>query len=241
MVPGEGWHKGIIIQLIMTHMGVLPNGQLLLRKIGCVMVASIHVPIQRNIPYGHTFRRYIYETRWTEHPHFQSTSTKDAPWDPSLHVPVTRSMLSEKYPPMTTPLVKKLNFNVMTEYVNNISIGAAPEVDHINPHTHTYLRHLYTITISLPDKYTPIMLDNNIKEVSVLYKPRLRAHWMSLLLQSTRKCWTLKFLMLDGDILISPGAQGIHQIFISGEYIYICTKTWIVSSLIDCDISLYLK
>ena len=39
---------------------------------------------------------------------------------------ISRGRPSENYPPMTTPLVNKLNFNIMTEYGDKILLGMAP-------------------------------------------------------------------------------------------------------------------
>ena len=69
VVPGGGCCKGIIIQLIMTPTGVLPNGQLCLRIKGDVTGASIHAPIHSNSMYVQKIRPSIYNTRLPEHPH----------------------------------------------------------------------------------------------------------------------------------------------------------------------------
>ena len=57
VVPGGGRRKGIILQVIMTPTGVLPNGQPCLRIKGGVMGASVHAPMQRNSTYAHTARQ----------------------------------------------------------------------------------------------------------------------------------------------------------------------------------------
>ena len=87
---GGGFHKGIIIQLVMTPTGVLPNVQSLLRRKGDVTGASVHAPIQSNSTYVHTVSRSIYETRWPKHPHFPIHRYQWLPLGPhtlvSIHV-----------------------------------------------------------------------------------------------------------------------------------------------------------
>ena len=51
MVPSGGCNMEIIIQVIMTPMGVLPNGQSFLRIKLDLTVLSVHAPRQRNITY----------------------------------------------------------------------------------------------------------------------------------------------------------------------------------------------
>ena len=53
------------------------------------MRVSIHAPRQRNISYGNTIRRSIYETRWTKYPHSQIRRYKQQPEGPThqpLHI-----------------------------------------------------------------------------------------------------------------------------------------------------------
>ena len=69
VVPGGGYRKGVIIQVIMTPMGVLTNGQSCLRRKGDATGASFHDPIHRNITYVYKVRSYIYKTRLPEQPH----------------------------------------------------------------------------------------------------------------------------------------------------------------------------
>ena len=63
VVPGGGFRKGIILQEILTPMGVLTNVQSCLRKKGDVTGASVHATRQRNSTYIQTVRRSIYDTR----------------------------------------------------------------------------------------------------------------------------------------------------------------------------------
>ena len=70
MVPSRGRHKGIILQGILTPTGVLPNEQSFLGRQGGVTGSSIHATRQRNSTYIYMVRRYIYNTRRQEHPHF---------------------------------------------------------------------------------------------------------------------------------------------------------------------------
>ena len=69
--PGEDCRKKIIIQIIMTPMGFLPNVQSCLRRKVDVMGAYVHETRQINSTHVHTVRRSIYETRLTEHTLFQ--------------------------------------------------------------------------------------------------------------------------------------------------------------------------
>ena len=59
VVPGEGFHRGIIIQVILTPRGVLLNGKLCLIRKGYVKGAPIHAPRYRNSPYGQMVRQSI--------------------------------------------------------------------------------------------------------------------------------------------------------------------------------------
>ena len=63
VVPGGGCRNEIILQGVMTPMGVLPNGQECFRKKGYVIGAYVHTPRQRNSTYVQTVRRSIYDTR----------------------------------------------------------------------------------------------------------------------------------------------------------------------------------
>ena len=69
VVPGGGFCKGVIIQVIITPTVVLTNGQSCLRRKGGVTGASVNALRQRNSLYEQTSRRSIYETRRPKHPH----------------------------------------------------------------------------------------------------------------------------------------------------------------------------
>ena len=60
--------KGLIIQVIMTPMGVLPNGKSCLRIKEDVTLVYVHAPIHSNSMYVQTVRRSIYNTIRPEHP-----------------------------------------------------------------------------------------------------------------------------------------------------------------------------
>ena len=70
VVPDRGFCKGIILQLIMTPTGVLPNGQSFLKRNVDVTGASVHAPKQRNSKYVNISKRYIYDTIRPKHPYF---------------------------------------------------------------------------------------------------------------------------------------------------------------------------
>ena len=57
-----------------------------------------------------------------------------------------RSILSETTPTMTEPLVQKLQYNVMTEWGDNILLGNYVEVSARNIHTRNFLLHLKLVT-----------------------------------------------------------------------------------------------
>ena len=76
-----------------------------------------------------------------------------------------RSISSEKYLSITTPLVNHLNFDGMTKYSNYIILGRAVEIPDLDPYTRIYLNQISTITRSLPDQDQPISLEKYIKEV----------------------------------------------------------------------------
>ena len=61
--PDGGCGKVVILQLILTHMRVLPNGESYLIIKGGVTRSSVHTPGQRNNPYVQIVRRSIYNTR----------------------------------------------------------------------------------------------------------------------------------------------------------------------------------
>ena len=69
VVPGGGFRKGIILQGILKHAGVLPNGESFLRRKGDVTGAYVHEPRHSNSAHVQTIRGSIYETRWLEYPH----------------------------------------------------------------------------------------------------------------------------------------------------------------------------
>ena len=69
------------------------------------------------------------------------------------------SRLSETTPPMTEPLVQKLQYNVMTEWGDNILLGNYVEVSARNIHNRKFLKHLKLVTGKLPDKASPIRIE----------------------------------------------------------------------------------
>ena len=81
VVPGGGCHKGRNIQVVLVTMGVPPNRQSLLRIKVDVTIASVHAPIQRNIPYGHTVRQSIYKTRQPKNPQLPICLSTTTPRD----------------------------------------------------------------------------------------------------------------------------------------------------------------
>ena len=81
-------------------------------------------------------------------------------------------------PTTTTLLVNKPNFSGMTEYINNTLLGRASELDNIEPHTQSYLRHLSTITKSIPDNATPIPLENTPNKLKYRGNPHIYYYLM---------------------------------------------------------------
>ena len=55
-----------------------------------------------------------------------------------------------KFPSMIPPLFNKINFNWMVEYINNVLLGRAPEINNTDIYTNYYLRHLSMITENIP-------------------------------------------------------------------------------------------
>ena len=88
VVPVGGWRKEIIIQGEQRPSGLPVIGHSWLKIKEDVMGASFHSPRQRNSMYAHMVRRYIYNTRWPEHPHPPIRQYKQLPKDPLLG-PVT--------------------------------------------------------------------------------------------------------------------------------------------------------
>ena len=66
------------------------------------------------------------------------------------------SIMSEKSPSTTTPLVNHLNFDDMAKYGNDILIVTAAEIPDLELHTKIYLHQLSTIPRSLTDHYQSI-------------------------------------------------------------------------------------
>ena len=99
---------------------------------GSVTGASVHTPIQRNIPYGQTTRWSVYKTRWPKHPHLQILQYKihsqgpatwihymeSCPTQPSIRLPlrIRPRFSAESISPRTvnTPLMRwePTNFRV---------------------------------------------------------------------------------------------------------------------------------
>ena len=69
---------------------------------------------------------------------------------------------------MKEPLVQKLQYNVMTEWGDNILLGNYVEVSARNIHTRNFLLHLKLVTGKLWDKASPIRLEYYIKEFKSL-------------------------------------------------------------------------
>ena len=69
VVPGGGCCKEVILQIILTPMGVLPNVKSCLRIEGDVTGFSIHAPRHSNSSYVQMVRGFIYDTIWTKRPH----------------------------------------------------------------------------------------------------------------------------------------------------------------------------
>ena len=76
---------------------------------------------------------------------------------------IRRSILSETTPTMTEYLVQKLQYNVMTEWEDNIFLGNYVEVSDRNIYTSKFLKHLKSVTGKLPDKASPFSLEDYIK------------------------------------------------------------------------------
>ena len=62
------------------------------------------------------------------------------------------SIMPEKYPDMTTPLVNHLNFDDVTKYGNGILLGRVADIPDLYPYTRRYLHQIATINHSLPDQ-----------------------------------------------------------------------------------------
>ena len=69
---------------------------------------------------------------------------------------------------MTEPLVQKLQYNVMTEWGENIFLGNYVEVSARNIHTRKFLKHLKSVTGKIPDKASPVRLEDYINEFNSL-------------------------------------------------------------------------
>ena len=69
MVPGGGFHKGIIIQGVLAPTGILRNGHSCLIKKWDVTAVSVRSPRHRNNPYVQTVRCLIYKMILLEHTH----------------------------------------------------------------------------------------------------------------------------------------------------------------------------
>ena len=83
VVPGGDCRKGVILQVILTPAGILPNGQSCLRRKRDLAGAYAHAPRQSNSMYAHTARRYIYKTRRPENPHSPIHQYKQCPQGPA--------------------------------------------------------------------------------------------------------------------------------------------------------------
>ena len=84
VVPGGGFHKGIIIQYILAPKAFLPNGQAWFKIKGNVTRAYVHAPRERNSPYGNTVRNSLYKTRWPKYPRLKIHCYKLRPQGPTL-------------------------------------------------------------------------------------------------------------------------------------------------------------
>ena len=67
-----------------------------------------------------------------------------------------RIRISEKFLAMTLPLVNHLHFNGVTDYGNNILLGQAADIPHLEIYTKRYLQDLASLTCLLPNKAQPI-------------------------------------------------------------------------------------
>ena len=66
--------------------------------------------------------------------------------------------MSEKSPHMTPPLVNHLLYDGMTDYGNNILLGQAADIPHLDNYTKIYLQGLVALTRSLPNQANLISL-----------------------------------------------------------------------------------
>ena len=64
---------------------------------------------------------------------------------------------------MTSTLVNHLHFDGMTDYGNDILIGQAADIPHLDNHTKRYLQELAAITRPLPEQSEPISLEEYTK------------------------------------------------------------------------------
>ena len=67
---------------IVTHLDVV------VEVLEVVTGASVHAPIQRNSTYAHNVRWSVYETRWTEHPHFTTLWYQQLPQETTFLDPL---------------------------------------------------------------------------------------------------------------------------------------------------------
>ena len=70
-----------------------------------------------------------------------------------------RSRIPEKSPAMTPHLVNHLHYDGMIDYGNNILIGQASDIPHLDNHTKRYPQELSALTRSLPNQEQPIILE----------------------------------------------------------------------------------
>ena len=69
-----------------------------------------------------------------------------------------RIRISENSPAMTSPLVNQLHFDGINDYGNDIILGQATDIPHLDNHTKIYLWELATLTHTLPNEYQTISL-----------------------------------------------------------------------------------
>ena len=60
---------------------------------------------------------------------------------------------------MKTPLINHLLYNGMTDYGNNIDLGKASDIPHLDKYTKIFLQELSALTLSLPNQAHPIYLE----------------------------------------------------------------------------------
>ena len=70
-----------------------------------------------------------------------------------------RSIISEESLKIMPPIVNQLNFHGITEYIEDLLLDTAPEINDLGSRKKSHLRHIASITQSMPDHAPPILLE----------------------------------------------------------------------------------